>query len=92
MRNLGYLRDDAAWRMESFCEHPTITNTDRIPSSEALVRKDIKHVFWHDFDRGQLFDLVRDPQETTDVITYPAYASRLAELREHFARLKAEAR
>ena len=87
-----YLRDDAAWRTEFFYEHPTITNTDRIPSSEALVRKDIKHVFWHDFDRGQLFDLVRDPQETTDVITYPAYASRLAELREHFARLKAEAR
>jgi len=87
-----YLRDDAAWRTEFFYEHPTITNTDRIPSSEALVRKDIKYVFWPDFDREQLFDLVRDPQETTDVIADPEYAARLAELREHFARLKAEAR
>jgi arylsulfatase A-like enzyme len=87
-----YLRDHVAWRTEFFYEHPTITNTDRIPSSEALVRKDIKYVYWPDFDREQLFDLARDPQETTDVIAAPEYASRLAELREHFARLKVEAR
>ncbi|MFM9026315.1 MAG: sulfatase [Planctomycetaceae bacterium] len=80
------------WRTEFFYEHPTITNVDRIPSSEALVRKDIKYVVWPDHDREQLFDLVKDPGETTDVIADPAYAARLAELRERFAVLKPQAR
>ena len=81
-----------SWRTEFFYEHPTITNIERIPSSEALVRKDIKYVVWPDYGREQLFDLVKDPQETTDVIADPTYADRLAELRERFGRLKAEAR
>jgi arylsulfatase A-like enzyme len=80
------------WRTEFFYEHPTITNIARIPSSEALVRRDIKYVVWPDYGREQLFDLVKDPQETTDVIANQAYAERLAELREHFARLKSEAK
>jgi len=83
---------DPAWRTEFFYEHPTITNIQRIPSSEALVRKDIKYVRWPDFGREQLFDLVKDPRETTDVIADPAYAGRLAELRERFAHRAAEAR
>jgi arylsulfatase len=92
-----YLGHDLAdvsppWRTEFFYEHPTITNTARIPSSEALVRKDIKYIVWPDYDREQLFDLAKDPLETDDVIADPAYAERLAELRTDFARLKAEAR
>jgi arylsulfatase A-like enzyme len=77
------------WRTEFFYEHPTITNIERIPSSEALVRKDIKYIVWPDYGREQLFDLVQDPGETTDVIADPAYAERLEQLRERFARLKA---
>jgi len=87
-----YLEKGSAWRTEFFYEHPTITNTSRIPSSKALVRKDIKYIVWPDFGREQLFDLAKDPQETTDVITDPAYAERLVELREHFARLETEAK
>ena len=87
-----YLEQGTAWRTEFFYEHPTITNIERIPSSEALVRKDIKYVFWPDFGREQLFDLVKDPHETTDVIADPAYAVQLDELRERFATLKALAR
>jgi len=86
-----YLEKNAAWRTEFFYEHPTITNTSRIPSSKALVRKDVKYIVWPDFGREQLFDLATDPQETTDVIADPAYAERLGELREHFARLEADA-
>ncbi|MFM7243814.1 MAG: sulfatase-like hydrolase/transferase, partial [Planctomycetaceae bacterium] len=81
-----------AWRNEFFYEHPTITSVERIPSSKAVVRKDIKYVVWPDFGREQLFDLAKDPQETTDVINDPAYEARLTELRERCARLEAEAR
>lgn len=87
-----YLEDGTPWRTEFFYEHPTITNIERIPSSEALVRKDVKYVFWPDFGREQLFDLVQDPHETADVIADPAHAGRLAELRQRFAALKAEAK
>lgn len=87
-----YLRKETPWRTEFFYEHPTITNINRIPSSEALVRKDIKYIVWPDFGREQLFDLAKDPQETADVIADPEYAGRLAELREHFAARKAESR
>ncbi|MFM7185874.1 MAG: sulfatase/phosphatase domain-containing protein, partial [Planctomycetota bacterium] len=88
----GRAAADPAWRTEFFYEHPTITNIERIPSSAALVRKDVKYVIWPDFGREQLFDLAKDPQETTDVIADPAYADRLAELRERFATRAAEAR
>jgi len=87
-----YLERGANWRTEFFYEHPTITSTSRIPSSKALVRKDFKYIVWPDFGGEQLFDLAKDPQETTDVIADPAYAERLVELREHFARLETEAK
>ena len=88
----GRPQSDTPWRTEFFYEHPTITNIERIPSSEALVRKDIKYVVWPDYGREQLFDLVKDPQEATDVIADPAYAGRLAALRERFTVLKAESK
>jgi len=87
-----YLGGAGPWRTEFFYEHPTITNIRRIPSSEALVRKDIKYIVWPDYDREQLFDLVRDPQEMNDVIDDPAYAGRLAELRRRFAEVKEAAK
>ena len=59
-----YLADEKPeWRKEFFYEHPTITSTTRIPSSEALVRKDWKYFLWPDFKTEQLFDLRADPRE-----------------------------
>lgn len=83
-----YLQADTSWRTEFFYEHPTITSVERIPSSEAVVRKDVKYVFWPDHGREQLFDLAKDPQETTDVSADPAYAERLGELRDRYPQLK----
>ena len=77
------------WREQYFYEHATIRNTDFIPSSEALVRKDIKYIYWPDFKYEELFDLRRDPHETRNLIDDRAYAGRLAELRREFARLRA---
>ena len=80
------------WRDEFFYEHATIRNIDFIPSSEALVRKDWKYFYWPDFQREQLFDMTADPMEENDLATDPAQAVRLAEMRNRFAELKAEAR
>lgn len=80
------------WREEFFYEHPVIDNRDRIPASEALVRKDFKYMRWPDFDREQLFDLKADPFEENDIIADPARQETLAEMRLRFAELKAAAR
>jgi len=50
-----------AWRDEFYYEHPTITSKDRIPTSQAVIRKDWKYIEWPEFDYQQLFDLRSDP-------------------------------
>jgi arylsulfatase A-like enzyme len=81
-----------AWRDEFFYEHATIRSTDFIPSSEALVRKDVKYLYWPDFKHEELFDLKRDPYEEHNLAGDPAQEERLAGLRKRFAELKAQAK
>jgi arylsulfatase A-like enzyme len=77
-----------AWRTEFFYEHPTVKNIDFIPSSEALVRRDIKYLFWPDFQYEELFNLKTDPEETNDLARSAGQASTLSALRARFAELK----
>ncbi len=79
------------WRSEFFYEHALIGNVNKIPASEALVRKDWKYFYWPDFKVEQLFHIAADPLEENDLAQDPAHAARLAELRTRFAELKAAA-
>lgn len=81
-----------AWRTEFFYEHATINRVSFIPSSQALVRKDEKYVFWPDFNYEEFFDLKADPAETNNLVSSPARAARLTEMRTRFAELKALAK
>jgi arylsulfatase len=80
------------WRTEFFYEHPTIRGKDFIPASQALVRKDIKYIWWPEFEHEELFDLKRDPHEEHNIAGDPQYAARLAEFRQRFAQLKEQAK
>jgi arylsulfatase A-like enzyme len=80
-----------AWRDEFFYEHAIIGNVNKIPASEALVRKDWKYFCWPDFKLEQLFHVGADPFEEHDLATDPAQATRLAEMRARFAELKSAA-
>jgi arylsulfatase A-like enzyme len=80
------------WRQEFYYEHATIRNTDFIPSSEALVRRDAKYIYWPDFKYEELFDLKRDPREERNLAGNARHARSLTAMRERFAELKAQAR
>ncbi|MBX9680006.1 MAG: sulfatase [Gemmataceae bacterium] len=64
------------WRDEFYYEHPVILAKDRIPRSEAVVRREAIYAWWPDFDHEQLFDLTRDPRQERDVARDPAHAKR----------------
>ena len=88
-----YLASTApAWRTEFFYEHATIKNIHFIPSSEALVRKEVKYLYWPDFQHEELFDLTADRAETHNLAAAPNQATTLASLRSRFAELKAAAK
>jgi arylsulfatase A-like enzyme len=81
-----------AWRSEYFYEHATIRSLDFIPASEALVRLNLKYIYWPDFKYEELFDLRRDPHETRNLVHAAAFQTRLVQLRRRFAELKEQAR
>jgi arylsulfatase A-like enzyme len=81
-----------AWRTEFFYEHAIIGNVNKIPASEALVRKDWKYFYWPDFKLEQLFHVAADPFEENDLASDPAQATRLVEMRARFAELKSAAK
>ena len=75
-----------------FYEHVTIRNTDFIPSSEALVRREVKYIYWPDFKYEELFDLKNDPHEEHNLASDPKQAKNLDMLRQRFAELKTAAK
>lgn len=80
-----------SWRTEYFYEHAIVGKVEKIPASQALVRKDFKYMLWPDFKQEQLFDLAKDPFEENDLIADPAQKARLVEMRASFANLKSAA-
>ncbi len=77
-----YLGDgNSDWRDEFFYEHPTITDKNRIPTSQAVVRRDLKYTFWPEWDYEQLFDLRVDPTEKDNLVGDPSYAEELEDMR-----------
>jgi len=82
----------AAWRGEFLYEHGTISNKNRIPSSQAVVRKEVKFTHWPEHDYDELFDLRSDPLEQNNLVKDPAQAELVRALRARLDELLAEAR
>ena len=80
------------WRQEFFYEHPTISNRNRIPSSQAVVQRDYKYVYWPEWDYEQLFDLQDDPEELHNRATDAASSETLQQLRVSLEQWRKRAR
>lgn len=88
-----YLADTApAWRDEFFYEHPTITSRDRIPTSQGVIRRDWKYVYWPEFDFEQLFNLKADGQEIRNLAGEPAHEGQRAAMRSKLEEWRRRAR
>jgi arylsulfatase A-like enzyme len=85
-------RRPPAWREEFFYEHPTVTSSDRIPSSQAVVRKDWKYVEWPEFDYRQLFNLKDDPGEMSNLAADSRRAAERSKLQDALSAWRARVR
>ena len=57
------------WREEFFYEMPPLKlGENNVPSCQALVRKDLKLMWWPFYHKYQLFDLKNDPYEMNDLL------------------------
>ena len=81
-----------AWRDEFFYEHPTVTSRERIPASQAVVRRDLKYVLYPEWEYEQLFDLERDPTEARKLADDPGAAPLLARMRGRLEEWRERAR
>ena len=79
----------APWRTEFFYEFP-LNEAKAMPTSTAVVRKDIKYIHWDEFDYEQIFNLTEDPLELNDVANETSYQPLLEELRARRAELAKE--
>jgi arylsulfatase len=83
------IADLKPWRTEFYYEFPSAS--DRImPSNSAVVRHDIKYIYWPRYKFEQLFNLTEDALEQDDVVNKTEYASILKELRVKHEKYKKE--
>ena len=75
------------WRNEFFYEFP-LNNGKSMPMSSAVVRHDIKYIYWPQYNYEELFNLTEDPLEQNNVFSDASYATILEELRERHAQMQ----
>lgn len=82
----------AGWREDFYYEHPFVTSEKRIPSSEALVTKTEKYIYWPFYKYEEYFDLVSDPLEKNNGINDEKFQANILAMKKRFDELKAKAR
>lgn len=85
-------RGKPVWRKDFFYEHPVVNSISFIPSSEAIVTRRDKYIFWPDYQYEEYFDLKKDPFEEQNSITKKKYQARIRELKTRFSELKLKAK
>jgi arylsulfatase A-like enzyme len=71
-------------RNSFFYEH-TVFGSPSLPDVEGVVTKTVKYMKYIEHDYEELYDLVKDPDESVNVAADPVYSEALAEMRRLYA-------
>jgi hypothetical protein len=88
LRPLMEGRTPSGWRQDFLYEFKW--NSENIPASEGVCRKDWKYIRWLASGAEELFDLRRDPGEVRELSNDPAYVNELVRMRARREELRAE--
>lgn len=84
-----YLKHDKKkWRTEFYYEHPTISNKNRIPSSEALITLTEKYIYWPEFGVEEYYRLDEDPYEMNNLINDLRLSNKIEKIKLRFKEYK----
>jgi len=74
-------------RKEFFYEHGFL-GSPQLPESYAVVRMDIKYIYYPEHQFEEVYDLKKDPNEKVNVANSPKYSEKVKELRRSYVQLK----
>jgi arylsulfatase A-like enzyme len=78
-------------RREFYYEH-VFLGSPQLPVSHAVVRKDIKYIYYPEHDYEVVYDLNNDPEETENVADSSDFAKEIKKLRKSFKKLQQAAK
>lgn len=84
---IAILENKIPARKDFFYQHYFL-GSPKIPKEEGIVTKDFKYMNYVEHNYEELYDIVHDPHETTNLINDVRYKKKLEELRERYKELK----
>ncbi len=87
---MGVLKNELPERSSFFYQHYFL-GSPNIPKVEGVVTKDFKYMKFIEHNYEELFDILHDPHETTNLVNDVHYKERLKELQKQYRYLKKEA-
>lgn len=84
---MEYIKPKNKERKHFFYEH-TFQNSPSLPNVEGVVSKKIKYMKYIENEYEELFDLIQDPYEITNLASSPKYKEILQEQRKTYNTLK----
>ncbi|MDR3716510.1 MAG: sulfatase [Puia sp.] len=77
-------------RPDFYYEHHFL-HTPELPQTEGVAGGRFKYLFYPEHDYEELFDIRKDPHETTNLAGDPAYKALLVKMRKRYEALKKQA-
>ncbi|MDE3253840.1 MAG: sulfatase [Bacteroidota bacterium] len=76
-------------RKDFFYQHYFL-GSPNIPRVEGVVTRNMKYMNYVEYNYEELYDITKDPHETTNLVDHPDYAAKLEALRSRYRVLQKE--
>jgi len=84
---IAVLENKIPARKDFFYQH-YFFGSPKIPKEEGVVTKDFKYMIYIEHHYEELYDIMHDPHETTNLVNHAKYKKKLEELRERYKELR----